>query len=441
MNVNIENTSSLRRKLTIELEPAEITHELDRAYSELRRTVQLKGFRPGRAPRKLLERLFGDQVRADVMQRLINEYADKALQENNLSPVATPEIVTEETDLAKPSMRFSATFDIKPEIVLKDYQALKVQKPEVQVSEQDVDAALERLRERQAVLKKVEERTVVETGDFVLADAEGFVEGQPLPGGKIEERLLEVSSKALGHGLDEILAGSEVGKPVQKTRSYAADYPEKELAGREVEWRTTVKEIFRRELPNLDDEFAKDQGEFGNLEELRAKVREQLIEHARDEADARARQGLLDMIIERNPVEVPESLIAREQQALEAEMAAALEAGGLPNEQVAEQVRANSEELKARAEKRARNALIIDALADQENVKVGDEEVADRIAAMVTRSGRQREQMAGLYSREENRTALKRSMRREKTLDLLLNRAQSESESVATQAPSGSNPL
>jgi trigger factor len=441
MNVNIENTSSLRRKLTIELEPAEINRELDRAYNELRRTVQIKGFRPGRAPRKLLERLFGDQVRGDVVQRLINEYTDKALKENNFSPVAVPEIVTEETDLAKPSMRFSATFDIKPEIVVRDYQGLKVQKPEVQVSEQDIDTALDRLRERQAVLRKVEDRTVVETGDFVLAEAEGSVDGKPLPGAKIEERLLEVSPKALAHGLDEVLTGSGTGKPVQTTRSYATDYPEKELAGRDVEWRCTVKEIFRRELPNLDDEFAKDQGDFRNLEALRTKVREQLVERARDEADARARQGLLDLIIERNPIEVPESLVAREQQALEAELAATLEASGLVHEQAAEQVRANSEELKARAEKRARSGLIIDALADQEKVEVDDDQVADRIASIVTRSGRERDRMASLYSRAESRAALKRSMRREMTLDLLLTRAQSESETVAREAPSGSNPL
>ncbi len=441
MDVNIETTSALRRKLTIELEPEEIRREVDRAYNELRRTVRLKGFRPGHAPQKLLERFFGDQVRGDVIQRLIKEYTDKALDENDLKPVVAPEIVTEETDLQKPSIRFSAIFDLKPDIVVKDYQGLKVQKPEVHVGDQDVDATLERLRERQATLKKVQDRTIVQSGDFVLADVEGYFEGKPLAEVKLADQLLEVSPKSLAHGLDEVLAGSEVGRPVHKTRSYAADYPQKELAGREIEWRATVKEIFQRELPNLDDEFAKDQGEYKTLDELRARVREELEVRARAEADARARQGLLDLIIERNPIEVPESLIAHEQQALEAELAAALEAGGMTREQAGERTRENSEDLRARAERRARSALIVDALAEQEKVEVSDEEVARRIAGMVAQSGRERERMASFYSQEENRASLKRAMRREKTLDLLLDRAQAENEAGGEASPGRENSI
>src|ERR1700732_4668893 len=166
MNVNIENTSALRRKMTIEIEPDEINRELDRAYNELKRSVVLKGFRPGHAPRNLLERFFGDQVRGDVIQKLVKEYTGKALEENALTPVVEPEIVTEETDLKKAQLRFSATFDLKPEIVVKDYQDLKVPKGKFEVSDEEVDAALERLRERHGTLKKVEGRTTVLEGDF-----------------------------------------------------------------------------------------------------------------------------------------------------------------------------------------------------------------------------------------------------------------------------------
>ena len=129
MNVNLENPSALRRKLTIELEPAEIKTELDRAYNDLRRNVVLKGFRPGHAPRTMLERLFGDRVRGEIVQKLIKEYTDKALEEQNLKPLLPPEIVTEESDLAK-TLRFSATFDLRPEIVVRDYQGLRVPRPQ-----------------------------------------------------------------------------------------------------------------------------------------------------------------------------------------------------------------------------------------------------------------------------------------------------------------------
>src|SRR5260370_1394711 len=173
MNVNIENTSELRRKMTIELELEEINRELDKTYNELRRGVQIKGCRPGRGPRNMLERMCGDQVRTDVIQKLIKEYTGKALEEHELKPVVEPEIVTEETDLKK-SLRFSAVFDLKPELTVKDYQDLKVPKAQIEVTEEEVDAELERIRQRHASLKKVEGRNTVQSDDFVLAEFEGY---------------------------------------------------------------------------------------------------------------------------------------------------------------------------------------------------------------------------------------------------------------------------
>src|SRR5579872_3641442 len=396
MNVNLESPSALRRKLTIELEPAEIKTELDRAYNDLRRNVVLKGFRPGHAPRPMLERLFGDRVRGEIVQKLIKEYTDKALEEQNLKPLLPPEIVTEESDLAK-ALRFSATFDLRPEIVVRDYQGLRVPRPKVEVSDDEVRKTLEELRERSATLKKV------------------------------EDRILEVSSDRLAHGLDEVLTGAEVGQPAHATRSYAADYAEKDLAGKTVEWRAAVKEIYTKVLPALDDEFAKDLGDVASLDELRSKVHEQLLQRAHEEADLRARQGLLDLVIERNPVEVPQSLDDRERELMESEMAGALVSAGMSREAAAERVRNSADEIRTRAHKRALSSLIVDAMAEQEKIEVSDDELAARVAHIVTRSaGRERDHVAEHYRSEESRALLKQSMRREKTLDALPERAQSE---------------
>lgn len=434
MNVNIESTSALRRKLTIEVDPDEIRRELDRAYNELRRGVMLKGFRPGHAPRNLLERFFGDQVRGDVIQRLVRENTDRALDENNFKPVVEPEIVTEETDLPK-ILKFSAVFDVRPELILKDYEDLKVPEEQLGVSDKDVDDMIEQLRERQATLKKVEDRTVVQEGDVVLATVEAFDGDKALTEGKPENRLLEVSKRSLAHGVDEVLIGSEVGKESRTTRSYEADYQDKDLAGKNVEWRATVKEIYQRQLPELDDDFAKDQGDCQSVDELRERVRTELVDRARAEADNRARQGLLELIVERNPTEVPESMVAREQRSMEMEMASTLRAGGVPEERVAEQMAASTEEFHSRAEKRARNTLILDALSDQEQIEVSDDELAERIGLVLRQSGRSRDRMSEFYSDENNREALRRSMRREKTLDALLERAKQGPEQDAESAP------
>lgn len=435
MNINVESSSPLRRKVTIELDQDEIGQELERSYSQLRRSVHLKGFRPGRAPRQILERLFGDQVRGEVIQKLIKDSTEKALSEHHLTPVAEPEIVTEETDLKK-ALRFAAVFDIKPEITVKDYENLKVPHQEATVSEEQVDAAMQRLRERLATLKKVDDRTRVAPGDFVIAELEAFADGAPIAGSKLESRLLEVSDKTIAHGLHEVLSGAEVGVEGSARRSYAGDYAEKDLAGKDVEWRYKVSEIFRRELPNLDDEFAKDQGEFQSLAELRDRMHQNLLLQARQEADAKVRQGLLEIVLERNPVEVPQSLIEHEQHVLEAEFAAALQANGMPAEQAMEAAHKSHDEFKARAEKRAHSSLILDALADQEKIEVSEEELAEQIATIVTQSGRDRERVANFYGKEENQAAMRGTMRREKTLNLLLERAQKEDRESAG-APGG----
>ena len=373
MNVNIEEPNSLRRKVTIEVEPDEIKHELDRAYNELKRGVVLKGFRPGHAPRNLLERFFGEQVRGEVVQKLVEEYTKKALEEHDLKPVVAPEIVTEQTDLQKDlALKFSATFDLRPTIEVKDYEGLKVPESEVEVTDEQLEEAIERFRMRQATLKKVEDRTIVEDGDYSLASIEAFEDGKSMATSKVEDRLVEVSERALAHGVHEALIGAEIGKEMKSSKTYPDDYSQKDLAGKTIEWRATPKRwspsascqpsmtISRRILATRTSKrFAP------------ASATE-LLAHAKQEADARVRQGLLDLVIERNPVELPESLVARELAAMEAELHQTLESGGLSHEDATERVKQNADDLKSRAEKRARTALIVDALADQEKIEIND---------------------------------------------------------------------
>jgi trigger factor len=436
MNVNIEENSALRRKLTIEVEPDEIKAELDKTYNELRRGVVLKGFRPGHAPRNLLEKFFGDQVRSEVTQKLVKEYTDKALSEHNLKPIVEPEIITEETNLPE-VLKFSAVFDLKPEVVIKDYEGLKVPEETIAVTDQDVDDALERLRERQASLKKVEDRTVVEEGDVAVVSLEGFEDDKPLSETKGENRLLEISKKSLAHGLDEVLIGAKVGEENRQTKTYGAEYETKDLAGKTVEWRANVKEIYKRELPNLDDDFAKDQGDVQNLAELRDRVRTDLLTHAKSEADARARAGLLDLVLDRNKIEVPESLVTREQRSMESELASTLRQAGLPEEQVGERVQGAAEDIKTRAQKRAATGLVLDALAEQEKVEVNDDELAERIGAIIRQAGtKNRERFQEFYSQEQNREGLRQTMRREKVMEQLLTRAKVATEPTSEAAPS-----
>ena len=433
MNVNIEENSALRRKLTIEVEPDEIKRELDKTYSELRRGVVLKGFRPGHAPRNLLEKFFGDQVRSEVIQKLVKEYTDKALEEHHLKPIVEPEIINEETNLPE-TLKFSAVFDLKPEIVVKDYEGLKVPEETIAITDKDVDDTIERLRERQASLKKVEGRDVVEEGDVAVVTVEAFEDGKALSETKAENRLLEISKGTLAHGIDEVLIGAKVGEENRKTRTYGADYEQKDLAGKTVEWRANIKEIYKKELPPLDDDFAKDQGDIQSLSELRDRVRTDLLAHANSEADSRARAGLLELVLDRNRIEVPESLVTREQRVMESELASTLRQAGMPEEQITERVQGAAEDIKTRAQKRAASSLVLDALAEQEKVEVTDDELAERIGGIMRQAGtKSRERFSEFYAQEPNREGLRQTIRREKTMEQLLTRAKTGSE--ATEAP------
>jgi trigger factor len=436
MNVNIEENSALRRKLTIEVEPDEIKRELDKTYNELRRGVVLKGFRPGHAPRNLLEKFFGDQVRSEVTQKLVKEYTDRALSEHNLKPIVEPEIITEETNLPE-VLKFSAVFDLKPEVVIKDYEALKVPEETITITDKDVDDAVQRLRERQASLKKVEDRDTVQEGDVAVVSLEGFEDGKPLSETKGENRLLEIRKDSLAHGLDEVLIGAKVGEEARKSKTYDAEYSQKDLAGKIVEWRANVKEIYQRELPNLDDDFAKDQGDVQSLAELRDRVRTDLLTHAKSEADARARAGLLDLVLDRNKIDVPESLVTREQRAMESELASTLRQAGVEEAQISEQVQKSADDIKNRAQKRATTGLVLDALAEQEKVEVNDDELAERIGAIIRQAGtKNRERFSEFYAQEQNREGLRQTMRREKVMDQLLARAKTPAESAVETPPS-----
>ncbi len=421
MQVNVESASELRRKLTIELSAEEIEQELDQAYRELGRQIRLKGFRPGRAPRRLLERFFGDQIRGEVIQKLIRESTEKALADHSLEPVAEPEIVTEDADFPR-TLRFSAIFDLKPQIVVKDYEGLPIEVPEVQVTDDEVSAALERLRERHAVLKKVENRTQVEEGDVVMAQLEARADGAAIAQVPSQPQLLEVSERALRQDLYELLKGASLGEPKRMVKTYPEDYPDEHLRGKTVEWIATVKDILQRKLPELDDEFAKDLGTFENLHELREHTRQTLLEEARERAREQARSKALEMLLERNPVEPPQSLVERELRRLEAENTVVLEAGGVSAQQAAERVREQRETLARLARRRVCEALIVDALAEQEKIEVSDDELAQRVALLVSRAGRERDRVARFYAQEENREALRKLLRREKTLQWVVDR-------------------
>ncbi len=273
MESTVEDLSPVKKKIGVALPPEEVRAEIDEAYRGLQRRARIKGFRPGKVPRQVLERYYGEQVQSEVIGKLIQESYARALEEHRLHAIARPEIVAEEVR-PEAGLRYSATIEIKPEFEVRDYAGLEVERRVVPVEDAEVDEQIERLRQSLAQMARREDRDTVESGDLVEIAYTGVVEGRVLKGASAESRVIEIGSQTFPPPFEERLVGARRGASIHIDVAYPAHHRSAEIAGKTVTFRVEVKEIGEKVLPALDDEFAKDHGECASLAELRDKVRD-----------------------------------------------------------------------------------------------------------------------------------------------------------------------
>ncbi|GIW40143.1 MAG: trigger factor [Candidatus Binatia bacterium] len=412
MKVRVETLSPVEKRLEVELPEDRVTEELERAFERLARRIELPGFRRGRVPRSLLERRFGEQIRSEVVSRLIEEAYQEAVRQENLQPLGPPEIVTEETPPGRP-LRFGATVEVCPLVELRDYSGLELERPRIPVTEADVENALERLRQSYAQLRPVEGRDVVEAGDVVIVDYEARDERGVV--GRGEGRAFEVGTPKSFEPFATRLLGARVGEALEFPFAFPPESSEPGFAGRTVHFRVHVRQIARKEVPELDDEFAKDHGECDSLEELRARIRARLEQEAAGEEENVLRARALDELAARHDVELPRTLVRSELEFLlsrHVDFAWWRTASEEQRMEVVAELRAKFEPL---ARRHVKTRLVLDAIAEREGIEVAESEV-DRALA---REGPTRSPEEWVEARRRIRDRL----RREKALDLVLARA------------------
>lgn len=420
MKFEVEEVSTTRRKLAIEIPAERVASEFERAYREVARRASIRGFRPGRAPRGVIERQFGDDIRNEVMTSLVREGFSAAIEDSKIEMVSQPELDIGELDRSA-ALRFSATVDVLPplpEVALTGYA---VSRPRVVVGDEDVDKVLEQLRLRHGELVPVEGRSELARGDFATVRIDADDAGEPVPGLTVESATVEVAGGQLPAAIDERLALARVGE------TFTVDAPPPEgapadLAEKQIRYAVTVSSLAERRLPALDDEFAKDHGDCETLEELRGKVREQLEREANRRADAVAREGLVDSLIARNPIEVPESFVKRRTDGLLAEFKMELQARGLQFTSHEHEHEAR-DKMRPRAERDVRRDMLLDVAAKQLGIAVSDEELAEQIGRIVASGGKHAEQLREHYGHDHARDAVRTEMARGRTLEQLLARA------------------
>ncbi len=416
MKVDMETVDAVRRRLAVEVPAAEVTTEIERAYDELRRRARVPGFRPGRAPRAVLEQMFGDQVRADVFGRLVQQSYAEAVRERELQPVGSPEIVTESAAPGAP-LRYSATVEVRPAVTASGYRGLRVERPRVAIGADDVERFLDELRERQATLVAIQDRDDARRGDIATLNYEAYLDGRRVGHG--EQRLVEIGGEP-SDGPGARLEGARVATPTTFTVAYPADHPNAELAGHAVEFHATMTALARRDLPALDDAFARSHGECATVDELRARIREQLEAMARREADGRVRAALVAQLVAAHDFAVPEAMVERRAELLVDEVLHNLGPRRPPASREAE-VRAQLQrDVQPQARDQVKAALLLESVAAQEAVEVDDAALEAHIDAAAAAAGKARERVRALYQDDAARAGLRGRLLQERALDVLL---------------------
>jgi len=385
IRVAAHEESSVVRRLDVVVPAARVRRAYDRAYRELARSARIRGFRPGKAPRSVLERLYGASVAEQIEQRLVAETLPDALEQAGLDVVAEPEV-----DAAAPSQdqefRYSARVEVKPAIALPELSGLPARRPRVEVTDADLDAELEALRQRQAPLVEEPEGTRAARGHVLAIDFTGTVDGQPFEGGRGEGVEAELGAGRFLADFEAQLEGALAGEEREVRVRFPDDYASEALAGREAVFTVRVVAVRRRALPALDDEFAKDLGDFESLAALRERLRSDLLAACERASRAELRRSLVDALIDRTRFEVPPGLLTRE---LHRRLHAArhrLE-GRMPGPALEEQLARWQDEWRPRAERDVREALLLEAAARAEGVEIGNEAVEARIAEMAKERG------------------------------------------------------
>lgn len=377
MSLQVEKLEKNMAKLTIEVSAEELEKAIEGAYQKNKNKMSIPGFRKGKVPRKMIENMYGKEVfYEDAANALIPDAYEKALEECSEEIVSSPKIEVVTIEAGAPFV-FTAEVALKPEVKLGKYKGVKVDKIDVSVTEEEIDAEINKEREANSRTITVEDRPVKD-GDETVIDFEGFVDGVAFEGGKGENYPLTIGSGAFIPGFEEKLIGAQIGQEVEVDVTFPEDYHAQDLKGKAAIFKCTVKEIKEKELPVLDDEFASEVSEFDTLSEYREDVKKKLAEKKEKDAKNEKEDAVIGAIIEDSVMEIPDAMIETQQRQMLDEFAQRIQMQGLSMEQYMQFTGLNPqamlEQVKPQALKRIQSRLVLEAVVAAENITASDED-------------------------------------------------------------------
>ncbi len=422
MKANVEEISAIKKKVLVEIPENQVTEEVDTFYKDLGKKAKIKGFRPGKVPRNILERYFKDYVKAEVIQKLIQDSYPTALSETDLHPVSPPVIDPGEFAEGKPFL-YSAVVEVKPDIQLEGYTGLKIEGKREETKEEEVEERLKVLQNLHANLKTISETRPIQAGDYVILDYEGSMEGQPLEGGKAIDFTVEVGSGQFIPAFEEKLIGLKSEEEREIEVSFPEDYGYTKWAGKTISFHVKIKEIKEKILPPLDDEFAKDIGDYASLEELKAKLSGEIQREKELALGRQLKDQVVDQLLQAHPFEVPQNLVEEQAKALVSDTKLRLTAQGLELKNLGLSEEKLQGDYRTMAEKQVRAFLILEKIAGQEGIEVTDEEAEARLREISERMHQKFDVVKHYYEKNGLLPEVKAGIIRDKTLDFLIERA------------------
>ena len=425
MSVQVENLEKSMAKLTIEVSAEQFEAAMQKAYIKNKGRIQLPGFRKGKAPRAMIEKMYGAGIfYEDAANEIIPEAYEEAAKESGLVITSQPEIDVTQIEKGK-SFIFTATVAVKPEVTLGEYKGLEYEAQPVEVTDEEVEEELKKVQNQQARTVTVEDRPVAD-GDIVTIDYEGFVDGTAFAGGKGTDYDLTIGSHSFIDTFEEQLVGKNAGEETEVNVTFPEQYHEASLAGKPATFKVTVKAIKAKELPELDDEFASEVSDFETLDEYKADLKANALERKEKEAKTAKQNALVDKAVENASMEIADAMITSQARNMANDFAQRLQMQGMTVDQYLQYTGLTREalvdQMKPQAETRIKNRLVLEAIAKAENIEVSDEEVEAEMQKMADAYKMELDKVKE-YLGEAGKDSLKDDLAVQKAVDLIVDSA------------------
>ena len=420
--IKMEEISLVKKKLSFEIPWSKVKEELDAVYRNVGKKAKIKGFRPGKIPRKVLESHFKEHAEEETITNIVNKYYWQTLEDKGIMALSRPDI-TQDGFKENTNFSFTASFETEPDFEPKGYNGIELEKEKIQITESDLENRLKEIRQMFATMEEVKDNRAIIMGDYVTIDFAGSLDGESHQELKADNYLLELGSKRFIPGFEEQLVGMKNSETKAINVKFPEDYHEKKFAGKDVIFTVTIKDIKEKKLPEIDENFIKNFDKYNSLDELNNDVRKALEQDCQRLTETNLQNKIMEIILKENDFEVPPSLIEKQIFYMMADTQKRMTSAGMDENSAMELSFKMHDKFKEEAEKVVKSFLLLKKIAEKEAIQVEEVDLDQHIRELAAKHGRDYEQIRNAFEKEERKDNLKTELIQKKIFDFIEQKA------------------